>query len=304
MFDPETGPRIPNYKPSPAPLPPAGSPAPSYGPQPYGADATPQPTAARIPYPGWKPGMPRNPRNLPPHNPAPPPGTPGTPTPGTPSPSAAATPFQPFQPQAPGGGGGAQRSPWDMPPMMPQQGGSAPQAGNFDDPFNQFLSAVPLMNLNMNKQISDAMAQAGFGGTRYGTAAMGKAGEIGAENSLAQNQMLTSMLSDFANKSKDRQLQATGMSAGIGGLLDQMQQNRVGTLAGLGQTEQGRQDQFANTRFQDWSTNRLGWLPLLVQAFSGQHAGSPGQMFTTQTPGTPSTISQYGPLLTALLGGG
>lgn len=241
--------------------------------------------------------------------------------PPTPAPAATTAPTpSPFV-QAPGAApGGAPRGSSPAPPpgggdwvkefqdpfgggWGTGQAGEVPQPYAFNDPFNALLSAFPLMDLNAKKQISGAMADAGFTGNRYGSAAMRKAGEIGSENALAENQLANSVLSDFANKSEDRALQATGMGTSLGALLDAIQQNKINVPLGAGQLEQGRQDQFANTRFQDWSQNRLGWFPYLLQAAMSRNAGSPGSTFAVPQPGKPSTLDQWGPLIGAFLGG-
>jgi hypothetical protein len=213
-------------------------------------------------------------------------------TPAVPTPAAPGTPitegppvgtFAPGPvPAAPGPGQGGPPAGWNY-----GQGGAA---NEFTDPMQMFMSAIPGMRLNTQKQIADAMATAGGTGNRWGTSAQRTAGQIGAESAMQENAMLQSLLSNYANNQENRALQATGQGTALGALQDQMAQNRIGTEAGLGQYEQNRQDQFANTRFQDWSANRLGWLGPMLQFAGQQGAGSPpsaGQIYTTQTAGEP-----------------
>lgn len=181
-----------------------------------------------------------------------------------------------------------------MPPMpgVPDMTGGSPIGGSqggldFRDPMQQFLAAVPIMNANATRQIGDAMANAGFSGNRWGTSAQNVAGQIGAENAMKQNSLMANLLSDYANKQEDRSLQATGMSMGLGQMLDQMAQDRVRLPFEVGQYEQGRQDRFANQRYDDFEKNKLGWLPFMADLAKSQGAGSPGQIYQTTQPGSP-----------------
>lgn len=228
------------------------------------------------------------PTTPPPAGTTPPPATTGAPAPSPADPA-------PAPPTGPPGTPGA-------PPPATDPSGNAPQPYAFDDPFNQILSMLPLMDLNAKKQVSGAMADAGFTGNRYGSAAMRKAGEIGAENSLAQNAMMSQVLGDYANRAQDRSLAATGQATNLGALLDAIRRGQVDTLSGLGQYETGRQDAFSNVAFNDWSQNRLGYLPLLLQAAMSRHAGSPGSTIAIPQPGKPSTIDQVSPWISLLAG--
>lgn len=167
-----------------------------------------------------------------------------------------------------------------------------------------FLSAVPGMRMNTQRAIGDAMATAGGTGNRWGTSAQRTAGEIGAESAMQENAMLQGMLANYANQQENRALQATGQGMGLGGMLDQMAQSRVQLPFQVGQYEQQRQDNLANTQFQDWSANRLGWLGPMLQAAMSQGAGSPaqpGQIYQTSTAGSPGA-SDYLTLLAQLFG--
>ena len=169
----------------------------------------------------------------------------------------------PFMPGAPG-----------MPPVV--GGGFGGQDNDFLDPIMQFLSAVPVMRHNTSRAIADAMAQAGGTGNRWGTSAQRTAGQIGAESAMSENALLTNLLADFANRSEDRALQATGQATNFGALMDQLARNRIEVPFGVGQYEQGRQDDIARLLFGDWSANRLGWLGPMLQFAGSQGAGSPG----------------------------
>lgn len=193
----------------------------------------------------------------------------------TPSPTPSSPPSgPPFMPGADGRPIGA--PPLPSPPTGPPGGMPASGVNEFLDPMMMFLSAVPAMRMNTTRSISDAMAQAGGTGNRWGTSAQRTAGQIGAEAGMQENAMLQSLLADYANRSEDRALQATGQATGLGALLDQMAQSRVNVPFGVGQYEQGRQDDIQRLLFNDFQANRLGWLGPMLQAAMSQGAGSPG----------------------------
>lgn len=187
-------------------------------------------------------------------------------------------------PPMPGGG---------VPGMPPGAGlpGSMPSPGAFNDPFAMFMAAVPGMRLNAQKQIGDAVASAGFGGNRWGTSTANDVARIGSENAMMENALLQKTLYDYANQTENRALQATGMGMGLGGMLDQQAQDRVRLPFEVGTWEQGRQDQLAQFPYMDFEKNKLGWLPMLLQAAMSQGAGSPGAIYTTQDePAKPGAI--------------
>lgn len=217
------------------------------------------------------------------------------------------------KPTRPGFGGkpsptpsGPAPNPWGMPPpALPGSGlpGQSPMPGDFNDPFASLLAAAPLMELNAQKQIAGAMADAGFTGNRWGSFAAGKAGEIGAETAMAQNKMLLDTLYNTSQSAEDRALQATGMGMQLGGMLDRQMQDRFMVPWQLGAWEQGRQDDFGRFAYQDFENNKLGWLPFLGNLAGGVGAGSPGQIYTTNTPGSPGA-ADWLPILASLFGGG
>jgi hypothetical protein len=189
-----------------------------------------------------------------------------------------------------------------MPPWMPQ---AQPQGYSFDDAYNVFLSAAPVMNANAQRQIADSMAAAGFTGNRWSSSAEQKAGEIGSENALQQNAMLNQLLYGMTESDKNRALQATQQSIGLGGMLDQQAQDRIRLPFEVGQYEQGRQDRFANQAYQDFENNKLGWLPMLLQGAMSQGSGSPGQIYQTQgspaSPGALDWLTALGPIFGAFV---
>jgi hypothetical protein len=227
---------------------------------------------------------------------------PFVPSPGGPSPGGPAT--------------GQPTNPWSPPPVpsggYPQGGGAyssglpgdVPEPYAYNDPFSSFLAAVPLMNLNRDQQIADAMATAGFGaseGNRFGSWAGGKAAEIGAQNSMAQNQLLLQTLSDYANQQENRALQATGLGLSTGQALDQMQQDRLKLPFAVGSWEQGRQDDYSRQAYDDFERNKLGWLSFLGPLAASQGSGTPGTVYSTTSapakPGVADWASALGPLL-------
>lgn len=252
----------------------------------------------------------------------PPPAAPGggvTATPGAPA-GGVSNPFVPSPAPAPGtpvfggfGGGMFSGSPGGGSPGggqgypgMPQPGGPGspimPGGQDFRDPMMSFLSAVPLMNLNMRKQIDDAMGQSGMTGNRWSTSAQNTAGQIGAENALAQNAMFTNALTGYANDQENRALQASGMGMQLGQMFDQQAQDRVKLPFQIGAYEQGRQDDFSKMAYDDFDRNRLGWLPTMLSAASGQSGGSSGTL--VPVPGQPAKpgAADYMTLLAQLFG--
>jgi hypothetical protein len=119
---------------------------------------------------------------------------------------------------------------------------------------------------------------------------------------MAENALFSQGLFDTANRAEDRALAATGMGTELGGLINAITQGKLGTLANLGQWEQGRQDDFSRMAYEDFERNKLGWIPLLLQAAASQGSGSPGQIYTVPQPGKPSTLEQWGPIIGGLLG--
>lgn len=171
------------------------------------------------------------------------------------------------------------------------------------DPWKLFEQMVPVMNLNRDKQIGDAMATAGMDGNRWSTYSAGRAGQIGAETSLAQDALLGQLVNQFANNQEDRSLQGARLGLDSAALQEQMTQNRMTLPFQFGQYEQGRQDRFSQAAYDDFERNKLGWLGLLLHSADQQGAGSPGQIYTTQTPGSPG-VAGYADLIRAIFGGG
>lgn len=174
--------------------------------------------------------------------------------------------------------------------------------GDFNDPYNAYLAAIPVMETLRDQEISQSMAQAGFGGNRYSTAAMNAAGRIGAETSQRLNQMLNQTMYDQSQQDLNRALQASGMGMQLGSLQDELQRNRLNQLFGFGQYEQGRQDQYAMLPYQDFMQSRMGYLPLLAQVLGGVGAPNSGTPVQTVTnPGAPPKIPpELLPFLTSL----
>ncbi len=138
------------------------------------------------------------------------------------------------------------------------------QEGNFYDPYNVFLSTVPVLEEARDKMLRQSMAEAGFTGNRYSTDAMRRAGEVGGEVTLAMQNELNKLLYGQAQGDLSRMLQAAGMGSQLGMNLDQMQQNRLGALSGFGTYEQGRWDDIARMLFGDFRANQYGLLPNLL----------------------------------------
>jgi hypothetical protein len=227
-----------------------------------------------------------------------------TPTGPAPGPTQPPAPMAPLNPAVPPG---QPATPEQMFPALatPDPGYGMPyqqsMPGDFNDPYNAYLSAIPVMETIRDQEISQAMAKAGFGGNRYSTSAMNTAGRIGQDTSNQLNQMLNTTMYNQAQTDLDRALQASGMGMQLGSLQDEIQRNKLNQLFGFGQYEQGRQDNFANLAYSDWDKNKLGYLPYLIQAFSGTGNPTPGTPVQTVTnPGTPPKIPPE--LLTLIAG--
>lgn len=174
--------------------------------------------------------------------------------------------------------------------------------GDYNDPYNAYLSSIPVMQNQMMHQVGDAMAGAGFSGNRWSSSAENAAGQIGAETSMKLNQMLNQTMFDQSNRDQDRALQTVGLNYQGAGMEDQMQQSRLAALMGYGQWEQGRQDQFSGIARDQFNQDRLGFLPLLLQFAGQQGTPSGGTPYQVQTsPGSSPTIPpELLPLLASL----
>lgn len=235
---------------------------------------------------------------------------PGTPAPGPTPPPAA--PMPPLNPSVPPGQPATPEQmfpalgmpmpdyqmPWgpmNFPMMMGDpfgMMGGISMPGDFNDPYNAYLAAIPVMETMRDQQISDSMAKAGFSGNRYSSSAINAAGRIGAETSQQLNQMLNQTMYDQANQDLNRAMQAAGMGMNLGGMMDEMQRARLNQMFGYGSWEQGRQDNYGMLGYQDFENNKLGFLPYLIQALGGVGAPTPGTPVQTVTnPGTPPKIS-------------
>lgn len=207
-----------------------------------------------------------------------------------------------------GMGGGVGGYPYTGPTSL---GSQPPGTGNFNDPYNVYLSSIPVLQNAMKDRINEAAAQAGaMGGGRFGTAFNKQAAEIGAEAGLQQTQMLNDLLYNHSQRAEDRSLQATmgqlgyGLEAAragsqLGSILEEIQRGRLQDLGQMGQYEQSRQDMFGQTALQDFQQNQLGYLPLLLQAAMSQGAGYQPSPVTYTEGGSPGLLdyaAQIGPL--------
>jgi hypothetical protein len=192
-------------------------------------------------------------------------------------------------PGAPPGGPGSPPSPALPPPVTtsptgaPQPPGQKPPG--LRDIYDVYLSTVPIMEQERDKQISSAMATAGFSGNRYGSSAIRTAGQIGAETALKQNQLLNTLMHDQNEADANRSLQSAGLGLQQAQLDDQMQRSRLDQLFNFGRWEQGRTDDYARLGYEDFERNKYGLLPLLIQFAGSQSGGSPGTPYTVQQPG-------------------
>ena len=197
------------------------------------------------------------------------------------------TNFRPYQPPAPAVPPAGTPTPTAPPPAgLPggaQPGSRAPGLRNI---YDVYLSTIPVMNAERDRQISGAMASAGFTGNRYGTAAMNTAGQIGAETALRQNQLLNSLLYNQNEADANRALQASDQGMRLAGLEDQLQRNRLEQLFGFGRYEQGRMDDYARLAYQDFESNKYSLLDRLIQFAASQSGGSAATPYAVQQPGS------------------
>jgi hypothetical protein len=121
--------------------------------------------------------------------------------------------------------------------------------GDFGDPYNVYLSTVPLMNQVRDYQIGDSMAKAGFTGNRYSTHAMEQAGRIGGETTLALQQKLNELLYGQTNQDLDRALQAAIAGGSLGMNIDSLTGSRMGAMGSLASADQARANAAARAKF-------------------------------------------------------
>lgn len=146
--------------------------------------------------------------------------------------------------------------------------------GDYNDPFNAYLSMIPVMENQMNKDIGNAIARAGFGGNRYSTAAASAAGQIGAESAMKMNQLLNQTMFDQTNRDQDRALTSTKMFGDWSLQEGQDEREWLRDLMEFGRYEQDRQDRYGMLGYEDFMNSRLGYLPYLIQAAGGVGSGS------------------------------
>lgn len=214
--------------------------------------------------------------------------------------------FRGYQGWSPGMMGGGFYGPQASARMAAMMGGPGGGLGP-QSIYDVYQSAIPTMELNRDKQVWQAMTEAGMTGGRYGTPAMREAGRIGAETSLSMNEMLTNLLYQQGQQDAQRALQAAQMSIGLGGNIEDALRSRIGQLGGLGQFEMGRGQQLAQTPFNEFMQSRMGWIPQLLSAAPGGLSPSVGpQQVTGQEAAQPGfmdyLISIGVPLLAAGIG--
>lgn len=181
---------------------------------------------------------------------------------------------------------------WDYYQPAGKTGMTSGGAGGYDDPYNLYLSQVPIWQQNAKRGVQDALAQAGFGGNRYSSFAGQAAGQIGADTALQMNSMLGNLLYNQTNADKDRALGAAGMGLQAGGMVEQALGNRYGAYSGaLGDRLKAWEAQRANqmaalqARYADFERNKYGTLPMLMGALTNSIGQGPEPIIKTD-PGS------------------
>jgi hypothetical protein len=139
------------------------------------------------------------------------------------------------------------------------------------NPLDVFDSLVPFAEDQLNDQIFNAMAAAGFTGNRYGTSAQRSAAEIGGEAGLALDAQLSQLLYGTFINNQQMALQAAlgGGQLGLG--FASILNNQLNQLGNFGRFEQGRGDDIASMLYNSFQNNQYGLLPLLLGAAQGQN---------------------------------
>lgn len=195
------------------------------------------------------------------------------------------------------GGGGSffpdPSAPGNLPPGTDFYG-----SDSLYDPYNVYLSTIPIMEMTRDEQLADAMTGAGFSGNRYSSGAQNIAAQIGGQTTLGMQAMLNQLLYNQTNADLDRALQAATQGGLLGTSMDQMALNRLGALSDFGTYEQNRWDDIMRLLFQDFRANQYGLLPYMIGASGGVTAPYP---YSTVQAGEPGVIQQGGDLASLAL---
>lgn len=181
-------------------------------------------------------------------------------------------------------------------------------AGDYSDPFNQYLAAIPLMQQNADREIGSAVASLAPG-NRYSGEAFRQAGNIGANTSLAMNQQLLSTLYNQYNTSADRDLAASGMMLSASPMVENAMQSRYGAMSGALQdrmkaweAQRAAAMSAARMRYSNFEQNKYGTLPMLMGALSTSIGQGPEPILST-SPGKTGYGSDILQLLASYYGG-
>lgn len=185
-------------------------------------------------------------------------------------------------------------------PYTEQQNGSG-GVGGYDDPYNLYLSAIPLMQQNMDRSVGGAISSLAPG-NRYSSEAFRQAGRIGMEGALGMNDMLSNLMYNQYNQDADRALSASGMMLSATPMVEGAMQNRYGEYSGalkdraaqkarlmqqkMAAWEQNRANQMSLARMQysDFEKNKYGTFPMLAGLASNDLGMTPQPILST-SPG-------------------
>lgn len=177
--------------------------------------------------------------------------------------------------------------------------GASGEVGGYDDPYNLYLSAVPVMQQNMDREIGRAIGGIGMTGNRYSSAAQRAAGQIGANTALEQNSLLSGLLYNQYNTDADRAMQAASGLLGASNQVESALGQRYGAYSdALAQRMRAWEQQrsaamsAAQAQYRDFEANKYGMLPMLMGQLSNSIGQGPEPILTTSAgkPGYGSSI--------------
>lgn len=197
--------------------------------------------------------------------------------------------------------------------------------------YDRYQAGRDAMQETIDQAIGGAIAGAGFGGNRYGTAAANAAGRVGQDAAALLNRDFMDMLYQQGQQDLNRQLQATGMGLQNQQFLSQLQAqnlnqgldrllrggelglsagrdwenqiaNRINTLFNMGQGETQRQDAIDQLLLNAYQQDKYGFMPQLSSFVSGAPIPQ-AEPIVTQTGGKPNELLQWASVIGPIIAG-